>query len=266
MPSIHRFIEDVPLPPRGLPRWFFVRRYQALSFVVALMTSISLLGSALFIAIAGEWPSTVDWTLDRHHVKTEGDILGLRQLSHIHINGQSPWEVRFEYATGQGQRVEAVGYTTDEAFKGKAAGQPLSVEYDPENPTIARPAGGSRTLLPLWVFLIPLIPLLIASVLWVVLGVVVHRAKSLLQDGTAVEGRVTDIRVRRHIHFGARHPYDVHYTFCDPLGESSSGVCRTYRYAWAESLKSNSPVIIIYDPMNPRRNTLWVGQGDEGTA
>jgi len=137
---------DIPDPPRPVPRWFFVRRMQAMVICGGVLGGLYLvIGIGLPILIhvlGGGGPPLANYQLDRHHVTTTGTVI----------------------------RVQPVRY--------------LSV--------------------------------------------------------------------------GSKHPLDVTYSFRDQRDLEVTGCDRTYHYAWAESLKPNDSVAVIYNPRWPRINVLWL--------
>ncbi len=252
---------QVPPPPRDIPRWFFIRRMQALAFSGAIMLLVGLVNLVGVIIWSGHLPPGPDWHLDRRRHETQGQLEGTRFMPHYHMGNRSPWEVRFTFKTPGGRPIHATGYTFDESYQLKQPGDVIPIEYDPDDPTIARPAGGWHSLFPWWIYALVGAPMILPGLgVMLILWVRVRQERSLLTHGQAVEGRVVAVKTSWYVHFGSKHPYDIDYVFGDLIGQEQTGRDRTYRYAWAASLRPGDPLIVIHDTMDLRRNALWIDQ------
>lgn len=263
----------VPDPPRAIPRWFFLRRMRAMFYCGVLFTALGLgLGGGLTVAFVllsgGAWPGT-DLALDRHHEVSTATLLAKEVVRHVHVNSKHPWKLRFRFMSGSGREVEAVGFTYDASFANKEPGETLDVEFDPAEPSVARPVGGSVTVVHPWVYLLILGlvgPELLIGV--TVLIVVWRRARAegaLLAYGSGAEAEVTRVQRLSHIRFNRQNPYDVYYQFTDHHGRHVAGCDRTYHYAWAEGLKAGDRVGVVYNPNVSAANVLWLhGGASEG--
>lgn len=251
---------DVPPPPRDVPRWFFVRRMQALVFIAVFMTA---LGFAMLGAVS-VWsrhlPPGPDVGLDGHHRTARGRITRARYLANYHYGRRSPIEIRFTFQTPHAGLIAATGYTLDQSYRDARPGEEIEVEYDPAEPTVARPVGGFHGLFPAWAYLLLGWPVLVGIGLMFPLVLAVHREQALLTHGHVAEAEVADVGEVWYIHFGRRHPFDVAYAFRDVNGRDATGCDRTYQYDWAESLQVGDRVFVIYDPITPQRNALWITQ------
>ena len=262
----------IPDPPRAIPKSFFLRRMRAMFFCGILFTAlgVGLAGglSVFFWVLGGyTWP-TDDVALNRSHASATATITEKQSISHINVESKHPWKVRFRFTDAEGRTVEAVGFTYDQSFGNKAPGDTMEVEYDPAEPTRARPVGGSAAVLSLWAYLLGLALLGPDLVIGVVLLLLVRlRARGeriLLAYGTGAEAEVARVKRLRHIRFGTQNPYDVYYDFTDHLGHRVAGRDRTYHYAWAEALKPGERVGVVYNPRAPAANVLWLHGGDSG--
>lgn len=255
---------DLPPPPRVVPRWFFVRRMQVLFFSAAFMPALGAIILTVLGVIAGHPPPGPDFWLDRECRVAEARITGLRFLSHVHVNGRSPWEVGLEFTSPEGRVVRTHGYTFDDA--GLEVGGLIEIEYRSEHPEQARPKGGMASILPYWLYPILGWPLIVGFVLLIVLWRMVARERRLLETGEACEAEVVDVRRCKYIHFGRRNPCDVHYVVRERTGEGVSGKDRTYLYDWAESLEPGETVWVVRDPIDVSRSVLWVEQPQPARA
>ena len=264
----------VPEPPRAVPTWFFVRRMQAMLFCGLLLVGLGLgLGgglSLMFYLIGGRVSPMVDWDLDHNHAAAIALLTNKRFIAHTQVNSQHPWNVDFRFSTPDGTTVDATGYTYDQSFADKAIGELIPVEYDPADPSRARPAGGSAALTPPWVFFLLLAvigpELLLGVVLLAVTWSQARRERELLTHGQGAQAEVVRVRRVGHIHFGSQSPYDVYYRFPNGHGPEVSGRDRTYHYAWAEALRPGDEVHVICHPDLPEVNALWLHGGDAGST
>lgn len=260
----------VPDPPRMVPRWFYLRRMRAMVFCGVLLAGLGVvLGAgtpALFYALGDGISPLVDWKLDQRHASTTGILVDKQLKTHTHINSRHPWRIVFQFKTPDGVSVQAVGHSLDPGFAGKASGDPIEVEYDPSDPSQARPAGGSASLLPLrmmWMTAAPMgAMVLVGAGLLVATGYGARNERVLLTYGVGAEAEVVRVRRIRSIHFGRQYPYDVYYRFRDHAGREILGKDRTYHYAWGKALEPGDRVGVVYHPQGSSTNVLWLHGGD----
>ncbi len=259
-------IVQVPDPPRSVPRWFFVRRMQALFFcgIIFIVMGIVIAGimGGVFSAMGDPVCPLADWELERYAQTAPGRVTGTRLVEHTHSGSRHPWQVHFEFQTPAGQTVAAAGYTWDAAVGQKTPGDPIEVQFDPNDPAKARPAGGSISLLSDPALLC--VPLIFAAevvggaAMLLLVAIRATKERKLLMYGVGATGEVESVRRYGWVHFGSRSPYDVRYRFTDHDGREVRGKDRTYRYAWAESLRPGDRVGIVYHPWQPDKNVLWL--------
>jgi hypothetical protein len=260
----------VPDPPRVVSRWFYLRRMRAMAFCGLLFAGLGValgVGIPAVFCVSGDGISPlVDWKLDQRHASTSGVIVDKQLKTNIHINSRHPWRIAFEFATPDGASVEAVGHSLDPSFADRVSGDPIEVEYDPADPSRARPAGGSASLLPLRMFWVISAPM--GAMLLVGLGLLIAMALrardelGLLTYGAGAQAEVVRVQRVRSIRFGAHHPYDVYYRFRDHAGREVLGKDRTYHYAWAEALAPGDRVGVVYHPQSSGASVLWLHGGD----
>ncbi|MBN1341385.1 MAG: hypothetical protein JXQ73_01830 [Phycisphaerae bacterium] len=253
-------IENVPTPPREIPRWFFIRRMQALVFTMGFMIALGFAMIGVAVLWSGYPPPGPDWALNQQHREARARITGAHFMPRYHYGNRSPWEVRFVFETSDGRKVATVGYTLDPSFGPGQVGQWMPIEYDSDRPTIARPVGGMHSLVPWWIYPLFGQPLILGFVLLPVLGVKIRRERDLLVRGEVAEGHVVEIKQSPYVHFNRARPYDITYTFRDFNRQERRGRDRTYHYAWAASLREGDPVVVIHDAMDGERNVLWIRQ------
>jgi hypothetical protein len=262
----------LPDPPRAIPKWFFMRRMRAMFAGGVVFTALGLgLGAGIILAVTllggGVWPGA-DLALDRHHEVTTATLLAKEVVRHVHVNSKHPWKLRFRFMSGSGREVEAVGFTYDSSFADKQPGETLDVEFDPAEPGVARPVGGSVAVVDLWVYWLILGLVAPEFGIGVTLLMVVWRLaraeRALLAYGSGAEAEITRVERLSHIRFNRQNPHDVYYQFTDHGGRRVAGRDRTYHYAWAEGLKVGDRVGVVYNPHVPAANVLWLHGGESG--
>lgn len=255
---------NIPPPPRNVPAWFFVQRMKAAVVCSILFPALGMILAAVFCVLmlsGGALPSA-DWAIDRNKAEVEGRLVSKTLMRHTHINNRHPWNVSFEFDLPSGEKMRGSGYLLDESVANRAEGDALAVEYDRDDPSHSRPAGGSAALLggvPLLLIggvIGAELALGLAILLWMFSAV--RRQRKLLMFGAPSRGEVERVSPVAYIHFGKAHPYDVYYRFDDAGRRPHRGRLRTYRYEWAAGLSQGSRVGVVYDPYSPHRNTLWL--------
>lgn len=262
----------VPDPPRFVPRWFFVRRMQAMFFCGLLCLALGLvLGGALlgmFYYVGGRVLPTVDWRLDREHASATGVITSKGQLTYVHMGTRHPWRVGFEFSTRDGAVVDAVGYTFERSFAAASVGDPVAVEYAPADPWQARPVGGSASLMPMWAVVLVLAATgpqaVVGAALLIYSAARARSERLLLVHGAGAAGEVVRLRRVGYIHFGAQSPFDVYYQFRDHRGLEVADRDRTYHYRWAEALRPGDKVGVVYHRQSPNVSALWLHGTESG--
>jgi hypothetical protein len=256
----------MPDPPRHVPPWTFVRRMQAMFIGGVILTATGLsLGIGLpvfFYLLSGRVSPMEDWRLNHHHASATAEFKVATIIPHVHHGSKHPYKVGFRFETADGQSVYAEGFTLDASFGNMQRGDTFPIEYKPDEPTVARPVGGSVALMPLWVYLLIwgllapeyLIGLILLFACW-------RKAKglrNLLVYGVGVEGSVTHVNRINYIRSGRRNPFDVFYRFTDHRGLTVTGRDRTYHYDWAEQLQLGDKVGVVFNPTFPESSTLWL--------
>lgn len=256
----------VPPAPRDVPRWFFVRRMQVMFALGCLLMATSVppgvgVSLLLWYVAGGVWP-TVDAALDRNHATATATINDIQWMRNINTPSGHPWKMSFEFADSRGNAVRAVGYTQEKSVADTGVGGQIEIEYDPANPSRARPAGGTAAAIPLWAFLLFWgifgAELLVGVGMFAAMSARARSERIVLTHGVGVDGEVVQVKCIWYIHFGSKHPYDVYYRFRDHNGRDVIGRDRTYRYAWAEALKPGDKVGVVYNPLSSSRSVLWL--------
>jgi hypothetical protein len=255
-----------PEPPRAIPTWFFVRRMQAMSFcgVLFAVTDVIVLVvlGVVMRHVGGTWLPLADMRLDRVHSIATAAVIDKEFISYIHLDSKSPWRVTFRFAPPDGSPVQASGFTYDQSYKDKQAGDTIQVEYNPAIPSMARPAGGYVGSGPAWIFLV--VMGVVAPLELVGVGMLVavwwgaRRERYLLTYGVGGEAEVVSVRASPNVRFGSRSPFDVCYRFTDHTGQEIVSQDRTYQYRWAEALRPGDCVGVVYNPFSPATNVLWL--------
>jgi hypothetical protein len=153
---------------------------------------------------------------------------------------RQPWiAYRFEYAgRGYTQRVK----TPRKIWPGLSKGATVPVRFVPSQPSISHPIAWKGPAFPLWLACLLAGTLAALSLL---LPIAVRRQARLLAEGRPAPGRVTGFKK-------TDKAIQVHYEF-----RLLSGAIAKGRSNASKPPVEGSPLCVLYDPENPRRNALY---------
>lgn len=83
----------------------------------------------------------------------------------------------------------------------------------------------------------------------------VRRISRVIQSGYSKLGEVVSAGYNTSVTINNRHPYQIRYTF-RPLGGEVAGTYQTLDHRAGE-IETGSPVYVLYDPEEPKYNTLY---------
>lgn len=258
----------IPDPPRVVPSRLYLRRARCMFFLGISFLAMSPAGVLIMLIVhssigGGLTAPLPDLLLNANHSIATGTVTSKKLITAVHMNSEHPWRIGFHYDLPGGASVAGSGFTYDQDLGNRIQpGDQIEIEYDPSNPTRARPAGGYVGSAPPWVQL--LLHGMFGSIGVIGAGLLIatymteRRDRKLLTYGIAAEGTVVRVRCIGTINFGTKHPYDVYYQFRDPWGREITGRDRTYSYAWAEGLQPGERVGVVFNPRDPHENALWL--------
>jgi hypothetical protein len=163
------------------------------------------------------------------------------------INGRQAFEIVFRF--GPGDEFEGRTSTTDDQLLVRArAGQKLAVDYDPDNPALARVRGQRASFFGLFI----LIPVFFAAVGAVILlfGVLKLLARRRLYvHGQAVLAQVQSVHAT-NTRINGRPLMRVEYSY-----EGSLGPCQGSD-SLATPPAAGARVWVLFDPAQPERSVI----------
>jgi len=179
--------------------------------------------------------------------RARGHVTSVKLTGKIDHLDNSIYAIEYQFAHG-GAEVPGVSYTTKVP---PAAGEPVQIELDPQQPTRSRIVGMRRKpyeWIELMMLTLPLIGIGVA-IHAMVRGHVVVR---LLARGRCAPGRIVSDRIDGSGDDEVRH---VTYQLDDP------GACVRAEVRGTQAV--GTPVTVLYDPARPAVNTLsecWPGR------
>lgn len=236
------FGKNINRPPRHVP--LLVKLRVLLGGGVSQFGWIFFGFGSIFLWIFGSMADLDSWFRFGGAVETEGTVTAEEPTS-ASINDRDVVENRFKFEVGAKTHYGA-SYTTGRSVK---AGQVVTIEYVPSNPTMSRIKGQRNNLFPgfviLFVGLFPGVGLAFAgTVMWMrfkALGLLVNGDEALgkLVDMSATGTEINDERV-----------YKLTFEF-DVDGKSHKCIVKSHR---TERLEDDELEPILYSPDDPRRS------------
>lgn len=202
------------------------------------------------IFLVGAVGGSIAFRVHSNHVQQELDLLMAQgQVTQGTVTrkwrsgGKSPQNmVTYDFEAAGGSYTGRSSFSRT-PWSEMAEGGPIDIRYLPSDPSRNFPVLAPIHPDPWAVTILFGVCLLIAPA---ILGWQISRERALVRDGTAAPGVVTGNRTAK----GNR----VDYSFSALGGERYSG-----RYA-CRYMEPGTPVCILYDTENPRRNILYPGQ------
>lgn len=181
--------------------------------------------------------------LQRQRLATEG-VPAQATITRLWRTGgkNETWRVRYQY-TVDGRTLEQSHDAPRRIWQTLATGDAIPIRYIPSAPEISHPTAWAVNVMPQWV------PFLTGGI-FLPLGVLfwweIRQEWLLLSEGKAAPGIVTSVRRNKQVH--ARYDFAP---FEGSIRRGRSDVCRTNIPSVGQM------VTILYDPDNPRRNTMY---------
>ncbi|MCB9539372.1 MAG: DUF3592 domain-containing protein [Myxococcales bacterium] len=232
-------------PPRNVPISLRIRL--RLGGPLGIIGWSLLAFGGVFVVVFGALSESYDLAFAEHLPTVSGEALGWRETS-TQVNDQPVVETGFVYEV-DGARYEGASYAT---AHGLSAGDPVTVEYLPGDPSRARIVGMRDATMPWWVTLIclpfPLIGLGFAFANLVRGG----RTVRLLSEGRATGGRLVDSR-QTNTRINNRYVVAMTFEFEDERGRTHRVEARTTE---PSQLRDEALEPLLYDPARPDRAVL----------
>ena len=152
--------------------------------------------------------------------------------------------VQYRFAA-ENRDVEGKAQAPFRIWKGFVTGAGIPIRFVPAQPEVNHPSEWELSQVPMWVALLPGGILLLPSVVFFIL---IRKQMRLLSEGRPAPGTVT--RIKR-----TDKAVIVYYDFTLLSGAVMKG--RSGGGRWRPALGVGSPVCVLYDPENPRRNAIY---------
>jgi hypothetical protein len=146
--------------------------------------------TVVFTVVGG--PFWNDRILDDRGVRTDAHPFEVHPTN-TRINRRTVQEIQLRFTDRAGQEhVGHVGSTSPSVIASARKGEPIAIDYDPQDPELIRVAGGSASVFGMLV-LMPLGFAAVGAVLFVIGLLGARRTRALYRDGTAAEAHVVAV-------------------------------------------------------------------------
>jgi hypothetical protein len=247
----------VPSPPRTpSPRARrLVFRYQAGQWAMLIAGGGLFVFGAIFLAAFG-WGVQADLALSFSRTNAVGHVISTHLNRNVTVNGVHPTVIRFRYPTSDGDRVGECSTRDEDRIAAAIVGAEIPVEVSPTHPSWARVAGTTSSDLGLWALLFGILPAIALTLMF--FAVRTHRRRiRAFTYGRDTKARVTFSDWDRTTRINGRHPYRMEWEF-KTEGSVFTGSISTLDSSLVEDLMKQQEITVLYDPMNPDINTVFV--------
>ncbi len=251
---IPRLDEVPPAPRRPSPR----ARRLVLGYAggqgIVRTAGMVFLAVGLLLSVIFGWGLPVDVAIALGPGEATGTVLDARRNWNASYDGVPPSTVRYEYEV-DGVRWRG-GY--DALIDPPPSGQAITIEYAAALPGWSRIAGARRNTWP-W-FLVAFIfffPVFGAAMIVRVVRANRREVRAFTL-GRPVLARVTFRGQDESTVLNGRHPFMIRWEFRGPSGEVVEGSLTSMTLLELEAFGQADEVVVLYDPADPRSNTLYV--------
>jgi len=276
-----RVLDAVPPAPRvpseRAKRMLF--KYQGGAKVMLILGIVFTLTGLPFVLIfCRALPGQIALALSSR--ETPASVTAPELQTNVSVNGRNPTLIAFTYEL-DGETYEGECSTLDSAVIRRAQGAlgglmitrktgetdgvgaateqvplTLTARYSPLNPRWAALAGTSYGFFPPWTAFVLLFP-----GIGLLMLIVTHRAhkrqRVAFVRGSVTLGEVTEAGYDLNTTMNGRHPFRVRWQF-EALGQRYTGKLSNMDSAELAEFPAGQAVAVLYEPENPKRNTLWI--------
>lgn len=205
-----------------------------------------------FIFLAGV---TSDLRLFIGAERASATVTGLVLDTSYEINGAHPTRIGFAYQD-VGVRREGRSYTTKSSVLGSLqVGGPVEIEHLPGSDGVARVVGTTAGPFGPVVAFVLIFPLAGAALLgWAVQ--MNQRQVRAYRFGRAVRGLVRSRGVDETVRSNGEHPTKIVWEF-QVDGRPYQGELSSFEHMLLREVVPTDEVVVVYDPSEPRHNTLY---------
>ncbi len=184
---------------------------------------------------------------------TGGTVVSAEWNPNTKILGQHPSRVRYEYVAGgitrRGEHEALIAPP--------ARGTGIAIEYASFAPDWSRIEGSTYASLGYFALFPLLFPALGAAMLFFTVRPNRREMRAFIH-GLPVLARVTFRGQDESTSFNGRHPFMIRWEFRGPTGEVFEGSLTSMKLLELEPFGLAEQIVVLYDPADPRCNTLYV--------
>ncbi len=152
--------------------------------------AVGVLLTSIFLLIGR--PFWVDTALDERGISTQAQVVAVRS-THSTVNRQSVFAIEVAFQGASGRHVAVLPTHDHGAIRSAQTKRVLSIEYDPEDPSVVRLQGGSASVFG-WLALIPAPFGLIGGVLLVIAFLLALGERRIYVHGEMVQAEVIEVK------------------------------------------------------------------------
>lgn len=249
LPGLHE-VPPAPRTPSPEARHlvFGYRGKQGVTLVIGgIFLTIGLAFTTLFC-----WGLPVDIAISLSRKEASGTILSAERSRNMKIAGRRPTVVRFEYEAG-GTRWQGESNSLT-MLPGETG--PVAIEYATMNPAWGRVAGETYSTFGYAGLLSLLFPVLGGALL---ISAIRSNRREIraFTNGRPILARVTFRGQDHSTKVNGRHPFLMRWEFRTESGHYH-GAISSMKLLDIKAFGDAEQVVILYDPADPRINTLYV--------
>lgn len=249
--------QRVPPPPRK-PSPFaevLIHNYQGtqsalrtigiIFLVIGIPLSIFIGQGALTDVALGLWGKPADAT-----------ITNTEWLTHVEVNGRNPLEITYRYEI-HGETYNESSYTTDfSVSQTMTKGASVPIEILAGAPSWSRIQGTTATKMGLGMLMFFLFPLIGAGMFgWAYRSN--RREIRAFRDGIAARGLIVKRGFDQSTEINGENPFEIVWEF-QIDGTNYKGKLSHMDASIINRAFPDDEVTVLYDPRNPKINTVWV--------
>lgn len=248
--------ERVPRPPRK-PTPFahdLIYGYQGSQGASRTIGLVFLAIGLPLILFLGDGVMT-DLALSISGRSTTATVLSTRVVTSVEINDRHPVEIKYRYEV-DGVQHEAASYTTRSDVSSTAfVGASIAIETVPSLPSWSRVTGTTSSKMGTFVLFFLIFPAVGAGL---VLSAVRSNRREIhaFRHGTATKGLVKRRGFDQTTEVNGKNPYEVTWEF-QVDGATYTGKLSHMDPALLSRALPEDEVTVLYDPKDPKINTVW---------
>ena len=204
-----------------------------------------------------------DIQLDRASIIAEGRVTGLKLSSTGRSRSGDTYRVDFTFPLPDGSTTQGYSFLKRPDLQ---AGDPVTIEYLPDNPTLARIAGTYAAAVPTPLLWLPVSMGSVGLFFLILIRFRVQALRRLLSEGDTRLAKVTDISLNRRLRVNGIHPWRFTYRFQAGPSGASEGQTQwfpTDRKMTQPPISVGDQVVILVLRNHPDHNTIaWASDFD----